>query len=569
MIYLEPARPKHLCKSRCRRYCKILILAFVLLTSGTGHVAAQNGPSQGSRTIRGLVVNSVTREPISRALVFSSDNRFAVLTDSQGNFELSIASPAEASSSPGGFGAGAANFAFYASLRARKPGFLNDQSARDISSAEPAKEVVLELVPEALITGKVVLPSSEPPDSIDLVLYRRQAQNGRGHWVFAGVVHSRSSGEFRFAELAAGTYKLFSRESLDRDPLTTVPGGPLYGYPPVYFPGARDFATASEIHVAAGTTFHADLKLTRQRYYNVKVPVKSDTPTGSVNVAVLAQGRPGPGFELGYVYEDSAIEGMLPNGNYTLEVANLLPPPASGSVTITIHDGPANGTPVVLAQPRPIEVRVKEEFTGPDTTNVSSTWLVSGRTFTLEGPRKYLGVSISTADGVSVGDAGSIRPPTRSGSEPLLLDIPQPGRYWVSLYPRRGYVASARSGDVDLLREPLVVGAGGATPPIEVTMRDDFAQLEGTVEGKKAAIYCLPLPDSAGQFMESSSSDGTFGIASLAPGTYRILAFKNPRPELEYHNPDAMRDYESKAELVQLAAGQKAHVHLQVLSENE
>jgi hypothetical protein len=35
-------------------------------------------------------VNSLTREPIGRALVYTTDERFATLTDDHGRFELSI-----------------------------------------------------------------------------------------------------------------------------------------------------------------------------------------------------------------------------------------------------------------------------------------------------------------------------------------------------------------------------------------------------------------------------------------------------------------------------------------------
>src|SRR5260370_17290828 len=40
--------------------------------------------------LRGTVVNSATHEPISRALVFSPDNRFATMTDNRGHFEFTL-----------------------------------------------------------------------------------------------------------------------------------------------------------------------------------------------------------------------------------------------------------------------------------------------------------------------------------------------------------------------------------------------------------------------------------------------------------------------------------------------
>src|SRR4029077_11250569 len=45
---------------------------------------------EDSYIIRGTVVNSVTHAPIGRALVYSTDNRFAKMTDDQGHFELKV-----------------------------------------------------------------------------------------------------------------------------------------------------------------------------------------------------------------------------------------------------------------------------------------------------------------------------------------------------------------------------------------------------------------------------------------------------------------------------------------------
>src|SRR5579864_9064803 len=52
-------------------------------------------------TIRGTVINRMTREPIGRALVYSPDNRFAQLTDEEGHFEYPI--PKAAAADPGIF----------------------------------------------------------------------------------------------------------------------------------------------------------------------------------------------------------------------------------------------------------------------------------------------------------------------------------------------------------------------------------------------------------------------------------------------------------------------------------
>ncbi len=75
---------------------------------------------------------------------------------------------------------------------------------------ETPQDLTLALIPESLIVGNVSLPTSEAPDSIGLQIFRREVQNGHGHWTPAGNTQSKSDGQFRFADLPAGTYKVLT-----------------------------------------------------------------------------------------------------------------------------------------------------------------------------------------------------------------------------------------------------------------------------------------------------------------------------------------------------------------------
>jgi hypothetical protein len=163
----------------------------------------------------------------------------------------------------------------------------------------------------------------------------------------------------------------------------------------------------------------------------------------------------------------------------------------------------------------------------------------------------------------------------------MVLENIVPGRYWLRLTASRGYVASATMGGTDLLREPLVV-VPGASAAIDVTMRDDTAELEGTLLGiapppvdsgrwsPQGFVYCIPLPDSPGQFLElSAGPDGKFDKRMVAPGVYRVIAFGSPQRDLPYRDAEAMKVYESKGQIVHFAPGQKVTLQLQVISGNE
>jgi hypothetical protein len=160
----------------------------------------------------------------------------------------------------------------------------------------------------------------------------------------------------------------------------------------------------------------------------------------------------------------------------------------------------------------------------------------------------------------------------------------------VRVDPNRGFAASVTSGEIDLLRHPLIIGHGEHIG-VDVTLRDDGAEVSGGVEGlggsadapgnasdlaggygmkAPAHVYCLPLPDSTGQFRHGTvERDGKFDLRQVPPGSYRVLAFDRPQKELEYSSGEAMRVYDGKGQVVRIGAGQKEQITLQLISTSE
>ena len=226
-----------------------------------------------------------------------------------------------------------------------------------------------------------------------------------------------------------------------------------------------------------------------------------------------------------------------------------------------------------------------EQFTSNDWGG--SRDVSTGRLVPLRGPRLYLQIVAERIDDFTRRGFGP-RPPSGPNDDALVLENLEPGRYWLRLHSGRGYVASATMGGVDLLHEPFTVSAGSSTP-IEITMRDDNAEIEATIAGivatpdnspstsprtggftPTAYVYCVPAPDNPGQFLElTASSDGKLDYSMVAPGTYRVLAFKNPQQNLPYRDAEAMKAFDAKGQVVHFAAGQKTTVQLQFISTNE
>src|SRR5580704_17427013 len=179
-------------RSMCGRWslCNLITLAMILQCAVIsepmrGQVATP--ANEQKTTIHGVVINSVTHEPVGHALVFSGDGRLGTLTDDQGRFEF-VLPQADTSSQEGSAGSKitvsfSSGIGFSGWLNARKPGFLDpsDPFARrwgQISTsgvpATPGVELTIPLTPEALIFGRVMLPATGGEDRIVVQLQRRR-----------------------------------------------------------------------------------------------------------------------------------------------------------------------------------------------------------------------------------------------------------------------------------------------------------------------------------------------------------------------------------------------------------
>src|SRR5579859_1304131 len=547
-------------------------------------VAQTAQPNEQARTIHGVVVNAVTGAPIPRALVRSDDDRMVALTDSSGQFEFTLTQPDQTVSAAVGvsvsMGRTLRMFRFgdgQLQISATKPGFFDDANQRrSIQKADG--EVTISLVPEALVKGRVTLSTGDAAAGVTVQLYRRQVMEGMWRWLPGEQVRTNAGGEFRIAELQAGSYKLVTHEFMDIDPSITPPGGQMYGFPPVYYPGAPDMASAAIIDLSAGQTIETNLALVRQPYYPVKIPVAgADVSFTGVNVTV--EGQRGPGYSLGYNASRGGITGLLPNGNYVVEGRSYdMNAESSGKVNLTVSGKASEGPAMTLAPGSSVSFDVKEEFSKSQ-PSPETTWGDGKHTYHLHGARAYLNANMEPADEAEQGRGFGVRPPQGPNDGSLVLENVLPGRYWVRLYPTQGYISSAMMATTDVMHEPVVIESG-SNLQIEVKLRDDFAEVDGAVtdagtkapageaEGppKELWVYFVPMQDSPGQFQQSAvSNDGTFTLPAIAPGTYRVLTFASQQPNLPFRDPGGMKVYETKGQVITLSPGQKVSIQLQAV----
>ena len=215
------------------------------LLSSAQETAAQSSNSTLSSetagiTIHGTVLNSVTGQPVARALVSLDINGLSTLTDNEGRFSFD-------------------NVAGSSLITCRRPGYSEAGSANDsggdrvqtsiqVGAGMPA--LTLELQPQGAILGQVLLSGDDPPEDLRVQLLQKRIHEGFAQWSTVRTAPVTSDGRFRFGNLQPGSYLVHIAASIDSVPAPLSPSAmdqPRTGYVAAYAPGVPDMAAAQVI----------------------------------------------------------------------------------------------------------------------------------------------------------------------------------------------------------------------------------------------------------------------------------------------------------------------------------
>ncbi len=540
--------------------------------------------AQGPDAVKGVVLNSVTREPIPRALVTTNDYRYAALTDDRGYFGFVF--PPHESEPVMGEGKEEEQRRTLRQwldrnrrplyITGRKPGFVAEDATVFIPRTNGGTaELQVLLKPEAVIVGHVRFPDEDSFDKANVRLYRQEFAQGQQLWKMVRYFNTYADGEFRFYNLAPGVYKVFTADHPQRAHASLNRNDQLYGLPPVYFHGASYFSAATPIHLVAGKHVEANISLTRREYYAVEVTIVNYSSTQPPRVQVFPQGHPGPGYSLEYVPSNRSLRGFLPDGEYTLRITSAGEEQdgsqdeqkgSSGTANFNVHGAPTTVSIAMLPNIT-ITVIVKTVFSHPDMDKVG------GETDDIEVREGFSEpVTVSLAS-VNAYDQEQSYVSDHSPDDPVdLVKVADvvPGDYRLSVESQRGYVSTATWNGADVLEQQVTIRPDGGASPIEVTVRDDGAELSGSVQVTSDAktqtayeaqiyVYMLPITGVQRQFRHLAPNSG-FTFDQVAPGTYRILAFEREHRELNSVDSQTLQTYEGRGIEVTLSANQKLNL---------
>jgi Carboxypeptidase regulatory-like domain len=514
---------------------------------------------------RGTVVNSVTGEAVSGALVqlYGARQR-AMLTGPDGKFQFE----------------GLASGSFQVSVQ--KPGYFSPEQIRRNGAplksvnTEEERPVTLKLIPEGIVYGRITGDNGEPLGYMPVQILWERVENGKRTRENSRNVRTDEQGEFRQAELQPGKYFVFVGPSSwpASFPARLSQGG-ARGYPGVYYPGVPDLSSATPIEITPGKHAEINLSLSSQPFYRISGTVSGYGPEQGVTMQMVsASGQP-----IGAGIEFDEARGMfrsswVPAGVCTITAESQDSKTnqqsyASRNLNITSD---LRGVHLALLPSAMILVNIRLEVTHSDTPTDGRNMIMffGGSVHQPPIPARVL---LTPQQHVFMQQQQYSESATNEDPTPAIRNIP-PGVYSVEVSPNGPhYVQSARSGSIDLLEQSLTVAPGASNQPIEIVLRDDFATLEGSIkfdgESESATVLIISTnsltnaPQQRRNFMVTNTAP-SFQFSQLAPGEYRILAVNDP-DEFEYGNPDVVRKYLSKARDVSLVPNQKAKVELEIV----
>lgn len=529
------------------------------------HVAFSQGFSPGfiqssssPHTVRGTVVNSITGEPIYRALV-QIGGQYAMLTDHEGHFEFN-----------GVTLQGIPPWAM-------KPGYFSQDRFNRFrpldtgnASSESDSELIVKLVPEAIVSGTVIGQDGNPLEGIPVQLKTLAVQDGLSRWRPRQQTRTNSEGQYRFAELEAGKYEVstgFHTEGLadSESSLAYIPAR----YPP---PGGGSSSSETALVLNPGDHAVADLNPDVEKLFPV---------TGTINgygesrgVAFRVETASGEEFTpmTRFTPRNGEFRVMLPGGTYQVTATSYMRQgPVEARREISVPQGPVGGISFVM-QPYatiPVDVEIDAVNQPSDGTGQAGG----------SAPPTDFGnnISLANANGEGFTPYLSARPLNHSaddssgGEGPSAIENVSPGRYVLRAQPPSPwYVASASCGGVDLIHDELAVGQGSVGCSIRIVLRNDSGSAHATVRNSDQTgafnaqalyVYAVPVGNLAQQVVMLNQQNGEYSADGMAPGRYLVLALDH-HEELPYREPDAMRRYAGLGQEITVPANGKADIEV-------
>jgi hypothetical protein len=307
-------------------------------------------------------------------------------------------------------------------------------------------------------------------------------------------------------------------------------------YPTTFYPQATDSEDATPIPIRGGERIQADVTLNAQPSVHFRIRLPVEDKEGGRSLMMLQS-------IFGQLEPVSSFTQSIQNG--ALEISGI--PPGHYDFTWS-HNGP--GGPVTETHFSGVVTSSTTELTPGD---AESEVTVTGK--------------VTSVDGKTPSGGITLRPNRQGRAYTAMLDkagefdmkVP-PGDYEIVGQIPQMYLARLTAQDGAVKNRVLTVKAG-STPRLELLASRGFGQIDGVAmrgEQPASGVMVLLAPDDNPVLFrrDQSDSDGTFTLANVVPGHYRLLAVERGW-ELEWANRDVLNAFLKRSVPVEVRANDK------------
>lgn len=424
-----------------------------------------------------------------------------------------------------------------------------------------------------VITGVVLDEQGEPAEGMLMTLWQPEQNWATYVWPKGRTRRTDDRGRYRLFHIPAGQYLVSATNPAD--PPAVDPGDTRFLR--TYFPDRTDIAEAWKIDVGRSQELSAiDMTVTEAHGSRVYGSVlnASGQPRGSVT---MTSSYSAGAFALPPRFAIVATDGRfelrnVPPGNYVLHAVH-------GSTDDPLH--------VEVNEFAAQRVTVTAGDVGPLTLTTLPTSTLTGR-IRLEGSNRSVGSGAFGLRAIPVDrdDAPPVRglsPDSAIGSDWRFRMIGLLARSRIALAraPEGWWIKSAMIGGVDAAEDPVSFGAKeDSRDDVTIVLADNGATIAGrVVDDRKRALdvfNVVVFATDRTQWYEGSryvktagpENDGSFRVASLAPGEYYVAAtdYLDTDPTAEgMKTTDALNGLARSAERVTIGEGQRRIVDLRLV----
>jgi hypothetical protein len=571
-----------------------------------GAVFAQAQPTtQAKGRISGKVVNSLTGEPLRKARVTVSGMRaFTTTGQTQGGLgAVGVMSAAgaggrggnamqsfqvsAATDSAGGFTFDSLDAGRY-TLSAQRQGFQTVATAAGrtaTANLEPGgevRDVVLKLEPFGVVSGRVRDDDGDSVRNVQVALLAYQyTQNGR-QLTSRSTASTNDLGEYRLYDVPAGKYYLRATPNAGGIITNSADEQTLA---PAYYPGVPEPASAAQLEVQPGQEIRGiELALRRVRGATVRGRVirppelAPQMQQGTVirtqvmGVTVMQMTGDMGGISARGATTDAQgnfeARGLAP-GNFIF-ASQAMVGEKRYSARVSVQVGQADIDGIELRPAPPLEVNGTIRLEGN-----AKPMFANGRVMLQSRDSGYSqAYSAQTKeDGtftIKNVEAGAYR---ITASLPLAAAAAGQGSA-----PTPLYLKSVRCGNADAT-ESGVDFTGGSACDLTVTFSANGGQIEGTVERdssdsqQQQQVIVTIVPDGPRRGTDNlpvsgAGANGSFRLAGIAPGTYKVFAWDGARVDLNAvrYDPEYSKPYESQGQTVRITENAKESLTLKLVN---